>query len=486
MIIFPQLSYFVFLAVVVLVYWRLNHRSQNVFFLLCSYIFYATWDWRFLSLIIGSAGVVYFTALRLSPAKDGGHRDLYLYFNIIWNLGLLCYFKYMNFFIKSLDPIFASLHINANHLHLNIILPLGISFFTFELLSYTFDVYRGVIQPTRSFIDLSLFIAFFPKLIAGPIQRATNLLVQIQKERVFDGRHFMSGIDLIVWGLVKKLVIADNLAAILYMVFRFEKPSIGLLLAGGLGFGIQLYADFSAYTDFARGSSRLLGFELINNFNKPFLAKNVMDFWNRWHISLTSWMKDYLFLPLVFKLARLPLGLGYAIAVLVSWGCVGVWHGAEWKYLVWGIYYAVLIIGYQFVLKPVLDLFWKENLFTNAMAIFVTWIVVTIGFLLIRIPSLGFLWMRVKDEIVRVGPEGHTRVQLASFADRDLVTVLLIGFLFYSIPLLCSLAWKWLQDRQQWDLYEFYGLRFFLYTLAGLILMIFAGINQNDFIYFRF
>ncbi len=459
MIIFPSWGYFIFLVAVVLLYWRLSRRWQNMLLLTASYVFYASWDWRFLGLIMGATVVVFFSGQRIKRAPSAFERKAFFFGAVFLSIGMLCFFKYYNFFIDSLAGLLGFWNVDATNLHLEIILPLGISFYTFQLLSYVIDIYRGVIDPVDSFPELALFIAFFPKLLAGPIEKPKALLGQIARDRVFSKSQFMQGIDLIVWGLVKKLVVANNLGLYVNMIFALKNPSAGLLLLGGFGFGSQLFADFSAYTDLARGSAKLLGLELMKNFDRPFLARNPSDFWNRWHISLTQWMKDYIYMPLVVRLTKKRPFLGYVVAIIISWGFIGLWHGAEWKYLIWGLYYAAIIILYQLIFKPALDRVWKENFLTRAFSILITYFLVNIGFLLVRTPSLGFLWDQVKVEIPW---HGGRPLFAKSYADGDVVLVLLCVFLFYSIPLLVSMLWQGWQRRKSWDLDEVYGFSFML------------------------
>ncbi|MFH0753007.1 MAG: MBOAT family O-acyltransferase [Candidatus Omnitrophota bacterium] len=487
MITLPSWNYFIFLAFVVVVYWRINRFWQNVFLLVASYLFYALWDWRLLYIMIVSTGVVYVTALWMKRAKSVFERRAAFYASIFWSLGVLLYFKYNNFFIDAVCRLWGQPAAPDHGLTIEIILPLGLSFYTLQLLGYTIDVYNKTVEPHESVLDLALFIAFFPKILSGPIERPKNLLVQIAQPRVFRGSQLMRGIDLIVWGLVKKLVVADNIGLYVNMIFALKHPSLGLLLIGGFGFCIQLYADFSGYTDMCRGAGKMLGFDLLKNFNMPFLARTPMDFWNRWHMSFSSWIKDYLFMPLVFKLTKMHVVAGYILAVIISFGLAGLWHGPQWKFVVWGLYFAVLIIFYQFIFRPVLDLCWRENFLTKALAVSITYILVNVGFVLSRTPSLDFLWGQMKHEVVIKNVAGRgVEMAFASSADVSTILVLITVFIFFMVPLLFSLLYQWLQRHWKWNLDELYGFRVFLYTVAGVLLIIFAGINSNDFIYFKF
>jgi alginate O-acetyltransferase complex protein AlgI len=482
MIIFPSWGYFIFLAAVLLLYWRLPRQGQNLLLLTASYIFYASWDWRFLGLMIGATLLVFFFGLHMKRAQGVFERKAFFFGAVFLCLGMLGFFKYYNFFVDSLAGLLGAWHIDASRWHLEIILPLGISFYTFQLLSYVIDIERGVLDPPESLLDFALFVAFFAKIVAGPFEKPKAFLAQVARDRIFSKSQFTGGIDLIVWGLVKKLVVANNLGLYVNMIFDLKSPSVGLLLLGGFGFGIQLFADFSGYTDLARGSAKLMGLELTRNFDKPFLARNPPDFWNRWHMSLMQWVKDYLYTPLAIRLAKKHPFLGYTIAITLSWGFIGFWHGAEWRYVIWGLYHALLIILFQLIFKPVLDRLWKENFFTHAFSVLTTYLLINVGFLLFRAPSLGFLWGQIKMEM----PVSGRNFFEQSFGDRGMMLAVFFVFLFYSIPLLVSVVWQWWQSRKSWDLEKVYGLRVFFYAIASILLIIFAGVDTLDFIYFKF
>ena len=289
---FNSIEFFLFFAVVFGLYVLLSRRAQNRMLLVASYIFYAAWDWRFLSLLLFSSVVDYWVGSAIGRSSDPRRRKFLVSLSLVSNLGILGLFKYAGFFSQSLQdlvgqelPQFAS----------DIILPVGISFYTFQTLSYTIDVYRGRLEPIRDFLDFALFVSFFPQLVAGPIERASNLLPQICGERQLGWQNIKSGSWLVLWGLYKKVVIADNLGAVVDAVYRSgSEPTSGELLFATYAFAYQIYCDFSGYSDIARGIARMMGFELMLNFRLPYLAANPADFWRRWHISLSTWLRDYL------------------------------------------------------------------------------------------------------------------------------------------------------------------------------------------------
>jgi D-alanyl-lipoteichoic acid acyltransferase DltB (MBOAT superfamily) len=328
--------YFVFLTSVVVVYWRLSHREQNLLLLACSYFFYGWWDWRFLFLMATSTLADYWLALRIAGAADGTKRRAYLLLSLLMNFGFLGVFKYFNFFVDSfnhVEGLFGAPERLGPFLH--VILPAGISFYTFQAVAYIVDVYFGKLRPTRGLVEYGLFISFFPHLVAGPIQRPSHLLPQVQLPRQFDARTCFDGLALIVTGLFRKCVIGDNCALLANAVFggQLGKPNFFLLLLGAYAFAWQIYGDFSGYSDIARGSAQLLGFHFMVNFRQPYLATGLADFWHRWHISLSTWLRDYLYIPLGGNRAR-EARTYRNIFVTMLLG--GLWHGANWTFIVWG------------------------------------------------------------------------------------------------------------------------------------------------------
>ena len=334
---FNSLDFAVFLPIVFILYWfatQRNLRLQNALIVAASYVFYGWWDWRFLSLIIFSTMVDYSIGRRLKSEEKQGIRKLLLWSSIIVNLGFLGFFKYYNFFLDNFIAAFSLLgqEIQANSL--NIILPVGISFYTFQTLSYTIDVYKKKLEPTEDFIAFSAFVCFFPQLVAGPIERATNLLPQFYKKRTFEYDKAADGLRQILWGLFKKVVIADNCAEYANLIFNnYQEYNGSTLLLGAIFFTFQIYGDFSGYSDIAIGISRLFGFNLMQNFATPYFSRDIAEFWRRWHISLSTWFRDYLYIPLGGSKGGTWIKVRNTFIIfLVS----GFWHGANWTFIVWG------------------------------------------------------------------------------------------------------------------------------------------------------
>lgn len=334
---FNSIEFAIFLPVVFILYWFVVGKSlrvQNLFLLIVSYVFYGWWDWRFLSLIVFSSFVDYFTGRALAVQVLPSRRKLLLYVSIIVNLGMLAYFKYFNFFLESFTDAFTLFGSQLNTTTLQIILPVGISFYTFQTLSYSIDVYRGKLEPTKDIIAFFSFVTFFPQLVAGPIERASALLPQFLKKRQFSYHQSVDGLRQILWGLVKKIVIADNCAVYVNDIFaNYETYSGSTLLLGGILFAFQIYGDFSGYSDIAIGTARLFGFELMRNFAFPYFSRDIAEFWRRWHISLSTWFRDYVYIPLGGSRSGVRLKVLNTFAIfLIS----GFWHGANWTFIIWG------------------------------------------------------------------------------------------------------------------------------------------------------
>jgi alginate O-acetyltransferase complex protein AlgI len=338
-VIFHSLDFVVFFIVVVALYWTLPHRAQNVLLLVASYVFYGYVHPWFL-ILIGTSTVIDYLSAR-GMERWPGRKRTFMAVSIISNFGMLGFFKYFNFFVANVHAALAALGAAVDLPVLRVLLPVGISFYTFQAMSYTVDVYRGELRARRSLLDVAVFISFFPHLVAGPIQRASYLLPQVEGRRRFSMVKASSGFDLMVWGFFKKLVIADNVGVIANKVFALADPSFEVLWAGVFAFAIQIYADFSAYTDIARGASRWLGFELTENFDHPYMARTPADFWRRWNISLSTWFRDYVYIPLGGSRASEWV---WARNVLVTFLLSGLWHGASWNYVLWGLYHGVLLV----------------------------------------------------------------------------------------------------------------------------------------------
>ena len=342
---FNSIDFAIFLPIVFILYWfvtQKNLKFQNALIVLASYVFYGWWDWRFLSLIIFSTLVDYTIGQRLRNEEQQSKRKVLLWTSIIVNLGFLGFFKYYNFFLENFIDAFSLFGMQINTNSLNIILPVGISFYTFQTLSYTIDVYRKKLEPTQDFIAFSAFVCFFPQLVAGPIERATNLLPQFYRKRTFEYNKAVDGMRQILWGLFKKVVIADNCAEFANQIFNNSADMNGsTLVLGAIFFTFQIYGDFSGYSDIAIGTSRLFGFDLKQNFATPYFSRDIAEFWRRWHISLSTWFRDYLYIPLGGSRGGTWMKVRNTFAIfLVS----GFWHGANWTFIIWGALNAVYFL----------------------------------------------------------------------------------------------------------------------------------------------
>ncbi len=346
---FNSLDFAIFLPIVFIFYWFVTNKSlkfQNLFLVIASYIFYGWWDWRFLTLIAFSSLIDYLVGIGLLKQENRTKRKMLLLTSIIINLGLLGFFKYYNFFLDTFISAFTFFGNPIQVSSLNIVLPVGISFYTFQTLSYSIDVYKRKLQPTKDIISFFAFVSFFPQLVAGPIERASNLLPQFYKKRTFEYSKAVDGLRQILWGLFKKIVIADNCAQYANEIFNNYQAYSGYsLILGALFFTFQVYGDFSGYSDIAIGTSRLFGFNLMQNFAFPFFSRDIGEFWRRWHISLSTWFRDYLYIPLGGSRGGFLLQLRNIFAIFMI---SGFWHGANYTFIVWGalnaIYFLPLLI----------------------------------------------------------------------------------------------------------------------------------------------
>ncbi len=356
--VFNSFLFAVFFAVVLAVLPRLSHRAQNRFLLAASFLFYSAWDWRFVGLLLITIIVDYTVGLALETTSDTRQRKLWLAFSLVTNLGILGFFKYWNFFSDSAEAVLAAVGLPFLATRLDVVLPVGLSFYTFQSVGYTINRYRRQAPVVARLEDYALFVSYFPLLLAGPIERSTNLVPQLLAPRSVTRDQVLSGSWLILWGLFKKVVIADNLGVWADTAFAFPAIDNGLVALLGLyAFALQLYGDFSGYSDMARGVSRLMGIELMVNFSLPYAADSPVEFWRRWHISLSTWLRDFLFLPMSYALSRRwdferLLGLRvdiwiYSVAIVATMLLGGLWHGAAWTFVLWGLYHGLLLAGYR-------------------------------------------------------------------------------------------------------------------------------------------
>ncbi|MDO6597688.1 MBOAT family O-acyltransferase [Oceanihabitans sp. 2_MG-2023] len=342
---FNSIDFAIYLPIVFIIYWFITNKNlklQNAFLVVASYVFYGWWDWRFLSLILFSTIVDYSIGRFLAKENTLNKRKVYLWISIVTNLGFLGFFKYYNFFLDNFIQAFTWMGVPVSGRALHIILPVGISFYTFQTLSYTIDVYRNKLKPTKDFVAFAAFVSFFPQLVAGPIERASNLLPQFYTKRVFNYTKAVDGLRQILWGLFKKVVIADNCAVFVNIIFdNHQEYSGSTLVLGAIFFAFQIYGDFSGYSDIAIGTSRLFGFNLMQNFAFPYFSRDIAEFWRRWHISLSTWFRDYLYIPLGGSRGSKKQQIrNVFIIFLVS----GFWHGANWTFIIWGALNALYFI----------------------------------------------------------------------------------------------------------------------------------------------
>ena len=341
---FNSPEFALFFPIVFLLYWfaAKSLKTQNSLLVIASYYFYCCWDWRFGFLLAFSTLLDFYSGLAIANAQTKVRKKLWLIISVGINLGFLCFFKYYNFFIESFAELLRSFGMQPGYSTLSIILPVGISFYTFHGLSYVFDIYNDKIKPTTNLVNYTLFVSFFPLLVAGPIERATHLLPQIEKPRIFQYNRGVDGMKQILWGFFKKLVIADGCAEFANTIFNNSADMSGSTLAlGALFFTFQIYGDFSGYSDIALGTARLLGFDLLRNFNYPYFSRDIAEFWRRWHISLSSWFRDYLYIPLGGSRGGMWMRIRNTFIIFIV---SGFWHGANWTFIVWGALNAVYFL----------------------------------------------------------------------------------------------------------------------------------------------
>lgn len=342
---FNSITFAIFLPIIFIAYWFLlskNVKQQNILLLFASYFFYACWDWRFLFLLIFSTALDYLSGIQINKANNSSKKKYWFWLSIIVNLGFLALFKYYNFFITSFAEATAAFGFNFNPSTLNVILPVGISFYTFHGISYVIDVYNEKIKPEKNIVDYSLFVSFFPLLVAGPIERATHLLPQLKVKRELKYSNAVIGLRQILWGLFKKIVIADQCAVYVNEIFAINSNFSGSTnFIGAILFSIQIYCDFSGYSDIAIGTAKLFGIDLLRNFSFPYFSRNIAEFWRRWHISLSTWFRDYLYIPLGGSKAGMLIQIRNVFIIFIV---CGFWHGANWTFIFWGFLNALYIL----------------------------------------------------------------------------------------------------------------------------------------------
>jgi len=480
---FNSIEFALFLPLVFIAYWFIaakNLKLQNAIILLSSYVFYGWWDWRFLILILFSSAIDYTIALKLHKTTDPKNRKLLLYTSIFFNLGLLGFFKYYNFFLESFTDAFTLFGKTLESSRLGIILPVGISFYTFQTLSYTIDVYRNKMKPTKDIVSFFAFVIFFPQLVAGPIERAVNLLPQFQKRRALNYATAIDGLRQILWGLFKKIVIADNCAKHANVIFNnSEEYSGSTLFLGALFFTFQIYGDFSGYSDIAIGTSRLFGINLKKNFAFPYFSRDIGEFWRRWHISLSTWFKDYLYIPLGGSKNNQWITIrNILIVFLVS----GFWHGANWTFLAWGFLNALYFIPLLLTKRnrKHLDTIAEGSLFPSIKEIIqigCTFILTVFGWIFFRAESIQHAFAYISKIFSK------TLFDFPIFPNRYQALTTLVLILIFMI-------FEWLGRDAEYAIEKFgeKRSRYFRWTLYyGIIVcLIIYGASQQEFIYFQF
>lgn len=473
---FNSINFAIFLPIVFILYWFVFNKQkkyQNLLLIIASYYFYASWDWRFLFLLIFSTLLDYFTAIQVEKNTEPSKRKFWFWLSVIINLGFLGVFKYYDFFTTSFATFVKGFGFTINPVLLDLILPVGISFYTFHGLSYLIDVYYNRIKAEYNFVDYALFVSYFPLLVAGPIERATHLLPQVKVKRSFDYEQGKQGIRLIIFGLFKKVVVADNCAFFVNQLFdNYSNYSGFELWLGIVFFAFQIYGDFSGYSDIAMGTSKLFGIELLKNFNFPYFSKDIADFWRRWHISLSSWFRDYLYIPLGgSKGSKLFQIRNVFIIFLVS----GFWHGANWTFIVWGSIHALLFLPLLLLNKNRTTLSAPSYNLIDIPKILVTFGLVCIAWVFFRAntltDSLGYL----------NGMFNFTEITLHFFI-KNAKYILLTAIVLISIAVLLSLEWYSIQKKNS----EMFLSKKTLFILVAMILFMGVYRNQLTFIYFQF
>ena len=488
---FNSIQFAIFLPIVFLLYWfvfdrfisksKWQLRLQNAFVVVASYVFYGWWDWRFLLLIAFTSLCSWGSGLLIGKAESKKKAKIWMWLNIILNLGILALFKYYDFFVSEFAELF---HISTDGLLLKVILPVGISFYTFQALSYSIDVYRGKIESTKDIIAFFAFISFFPQLVAGPIERATNLLPQFLKKREFNFDTTVDGMRQILWGLFKKIVVADNCAEFVDQVFSTcTEQSGSTLLLGLVFFAFQVYCDFSGYSEIAIGTSKLFGIRLMQNFNVPYFSRNMAELWRRWHISLMTWFRDYVYISLGgSRVSKAKVIRNIFIVFVLS----GLWHGANWTYIAWGAYHAILFMPFVFS--------GKNRKYTNQVAVgrllptlkemgqmLLTFFLFILGLIVFRAESIGQAW----DYFQGLLQFGTLRA----------------GYRFFTWPkmwpenlfIIIMMVVEWLQRGKEHGLefsdekgfLKFRVVRWLVYYII-IVLILNSSSSSQSFIYFQF
>ncbi len=479
---FNSIDFAVFLPIVFFLYWFItqkNLRLQNLLIVIASYVFYGWWDYRFLFLIIFTSSLDFLISKRLSVTDDMRRRKILLTISIVVDLGILAFFKYFNFFQENFIAAFRFFGQEIQGNSLNIILPVGISFYTFQSLSYTIDVYRRRLEPADRLVDFLAFVSFFPQLVAGPIERATHLLPQFYKKRIFEYDKAVDGMRQILWGLFKKIVIADNCAVYANMIFNNSSDYSGsTLLLGALFFTFQIYGDFSGYSDIAIGTARLFGFSLMKNFAYPYFSRDIAEFWRRWHISLSTWFRDYLYIPLGGSRGGKLMSIRNTFIIFIV---SGFWHGANWTFIVWGALNALYFLPLQLagINRTNMDIVAKDRMLPNLRElsqIVITFSLTVVAWIFFRAESVGHALQYIQRLLFVYDCRGFE-----PFGSDFLFLVLnIVGFIII----------EWIGRNREFPFARIVelipkALRYLVYVLIIFSIVGFGG-SEQQFIYFQF
>ncbi len=468
---FNSLAFFLFLCIVFVLYWFIvykNLKFQNILLVIASYVFYGWWDWRFLSLIALSTLTDYFVGFRIYQSKDKSMQKRWLWVSILFNLGLLGFFKYYNFFIESWVDLLDSVGYEfQNTWTLKVILPVGISFYTFQTLSYSIDIYREKLKPTNDFIAFAAFVSFFPQLVAGPIERATNLVPQFLKKREFTYQNFSTGIKLMIWGFFLKLVVADRAAIYVDAVYNNIENHDGLsFIVATVLFAFQIYGDFAGYSLIAIGTSKLFGFDLMTNFRRPYFSASVSEFWTRWHISLSTWFRDYLYIPLGGnRVGKMRWLYNLFVTFLIS----GLWHGANWTFIAWGALNGLYLIAEVLVHR-------KNR--KGIINVLLTFVLINFAWIFFRANSIDNAFYIIKTIFTAPG-----RLYIGSGDD---IAALLYAILAIGILLFVETKKEYFNTLFSISKNKYEVVRLTGYAVVVFVILYFGVFGKSQFIYFQF
>ena len=479
--IFNSLNFLLFFVVVFFIYYfplKEKTNAQNWLLFIASYVFYGIADWKMLPLLLSSTVIFYFLGIAIQTSAEK-KASLLTTIGVLLGVGILLYFKYFNFFIQSFSDLFSAVGLKTNWSTFNIIMPLGISFFTFRLLSYVIEIHRGKIEPTKDFVVFATYIAFFPTILAGPIDRPNTFIPQLKSTRSFNNYMAIDGYRQILWGMFKKMVIADNLAVYIDQVWSdIPSHSGSTLFIAAILYSIQMYTDFSGYSDMAIGVGKLLGFRITKNFNYPYFARNVAEYWRNWHISLTSWITDYVFMPLNIKFRDIGI-IGMILAIIINMLAVGLWHGANWTFAFFGFYHGLLFI--PLILSG--SFFKKKKLKTTKLGfpsaidfskMVGTFLLVTLGLIIFRADNINQAFTFLS------GIFDLSIISFPSLSKKTLIPIIL-SFLLFLI--------EWNSRKLEYPLSNLKfkkPLRYLIYYSIIFVIVWYGNFGVNEFIYFEF